>query len=45
MSVGCNVGHYMKSRSLSSLGNLLKKFILESVHHEHYIFDVFGDPK
>ena len=45
MNIGCNVGHYMKSRSLSRLENLLKKLILESVHHGHHIFDVFGDPK
>ena len=45
MNVRCKLGHNMKSRSLPSFGNLLEKLILESVHHEHHIFNVFGDPK
>ena len=45
INVGFNVDHYMKSRSWPRFGNLLEKFIWESVHHGNHIFDVFGDPK
>ena len=45
MNVGCKLGHYMKSRTQPRFGKLLEKLILESVHHWHHIFDVFGDPK
>ena len=45
MNIGCKLGHYMKRRSWPRFGNLLEKLILESVHHGHHIFDVFGDPK
>ena len=41
MNAVCNLGHYVKSR----FGKLLERLTLESVHHGHHIFDVFGDPK
>ena len=46
MNAGDNVGYFfLKSRSWPRFGKLIERLILESVHHGHHIFDVFGDPK
>ena len=40
MNVGYNVGHYVKSRSWPTFGNLLEKLILKSASWESHVWCV-----